>query len=84
EGCHGVIALGAVIKGETDHYDVIVRESASGLTGAALQAGRPIGNAVLAAHDLEQALARSDAGPANKGAEAAAALVDLVCKMGIS
>jgi 6,7-dimethyl-8-ribityllumazine synthase len=82
DGCHGVVAVGAVIKGETDHYEVIVRESAAGLTEASLVAGRPVGNAVLAAHDLAQALARSGPGPANKGAEAAAAVVDLVCKMG--
>ncbi|MGH8959279.1 MAG: 6,7-dimethyl-8-ribityllumazine synthase [Acidimicrobiia bacterium] len=82
DGCHGVIAVGAVIKGETDHYEVIVRESAAGLTQASLMAGRPLGNAVLAAHDLTQALARSEPGPANKGAEAAAAMVDLVCKVG--
>lgn len=81
DGCQGVIAVGAVIKGETDHYDVIVRESASGLTEASLLAGRPIGNAVLAAHDLDQALARSGPGPANKGAEAAAAVVDLLSKV---
>jgi 6,7-dimethyl-8-ribityllumazine synthase len=84
DGCQGVIAVGAVIKGETDHYEVIVRESAGGLTEASLQAGKPIGNAVLAAHDLEQALARSEPGPGNKGAEAAAAVVDLICKVGYS
>ncbi len=81
-GCSGVVAIGAVIKGETDHYEVIVRESAAGLTMAALSARRPVGNAVLAAHDYEQALVRSEPGPANKGAEAAAAVVDLACKAG--
>lgn len=70
-----VVAIGAVIKGETDHYDVIVAESASGLTRAALDAAKPITNAVLAAHSLEQALDRSEPGPGNKGAEAAAAAV---------
>ena len=66
-----VVAIGAVIKGETDHYEVIVRESASGLTRAALDAVKPVTNAVLAAHTLEQALDRSEPGPGNKGAEAA-------------
>ena len=84
DGCDGVIAVGAVIKGETDHYDVIVRSSAAGLTQASLMAGRPLGNAVLAAHDLTQALARSEPGPANKGSEAAAAVVDLVSRVGNS
>ena len=70
-----VVAIGAVIKGETDHYEVIVQESASGLTRAALDAVKPVTNAVLAAHTLEQALDRSEPGPGNKGAEAAAAAV---------
>ena len=71
----GVVAIGAVIKGETDHYEVIVEESASGLTRVALDAVKPVTNAVLAAHTLEQALDRSEPGPGNKGAEAATAAV---------
>jgi 6,7-dimethyl-8-ribityllumazine synthase len=70
-----VVAIGAVIKGETDHYEVIVGESASGLTRVALDAVKPVTNAVLAAHTLEQALDRSEPGPGNKGAEAAVAAV---------
>lgn len=70
-----VVAIGAVIKGETDHYEVIVNESASGLTRVALDALKPVTNAVLTAHTLEQALDRSEPGPGNKGAEAAAAAV---------
>jgi len=70
-----VVAIGAVIKGETDHYEVIVNESAAGLTRVALDANKPVTNAVLAAHTLEQALDRSEPGPGNKGAEAAVAAV---------
>lgn len=70
-----VVAIGAVIKGETDHYEVIVNESASGLARVALDAVKPVTNSVLAAHTLEQALDRSEPGPGNKGAEAAAAAV---------
>ena len=77
-GCSGVVAIGAIIRGETDHYDVIVRESAAGLSQVAITQGKPVGNAVLATEDLEQALARSESGPGNKGAEAAAAVIDLV------
>lgn len=79
-GCDGVIAVGAVIKGESDHYQVIVRESAAGLSRVALETRRPVGNAVLTVHDYEQALARSEPGPGNKGAEAAAAVIDLASK----
>jgi len=81
-GCAGVVAIGAVIRGETDHYEVIVRESAAGLNQVAISHGRPVGNAVLATEDLEQALARSEPGPGNKGAEAAAAVVDLARRLG--
>lgn len=84
DGCDGVIAVGAIIKGETDHYEVIVRSSAAGLIQASLIGGHPVANAVLAAHDLAQALARSEPGPANKGSEAAAAVVDLVARVGNS
>ncbi|MGH8874158.1 MAG: 6,7-dimethyl-8-ribityllumazine synthase [Acidimicrobiia bacterium] len=75
-GCEAVVAVGAVIEGETDHYRVVVRESAAGLTAVALQTGVPVGNAVLTVRELEQAVERSSPGPGNKGAEAArAALV---------
>jgi 6,7-dimethyl-8-ribityllumazine synthase len=74
-GADAVVAIGAVIKGETDHYDVIVNESASGLARVALDTGVAVTNAVLAAHTLEQALDRSEPGPGNKGAEAADAAV---------
>lgn len=76
-GCQGVVAIGAVIKGETDHYEVIVTESARGLNQVAIDEGRPVTNAVLAVHDYAQALERSEPGPGNKGAEAAAAVVTM-------
>ena len=78
-GCDAVIAVGAVIKGETDHYDVIVRESAAGLVRVALDHGVPVTNAVLAAHDFDQARDRSEPGAGNKGAEAANAAVAAAC-----
>lgn len=81
-GCDGVVAIGAVIKGETDHYDVIVHHSAAGLAQVALIHRIPVTNAVLAAHDLAQALDRSEPGPANKGAEAAVAAVATALRLG--
>jgi 6,7-dimethyl-8-ribityllumazine synthase len=77
-GCDGVVAVGAIIRGETDHYEVIVRESAAGLNQVALSRSKPVGNAVLAVDNVEQALARSEPGRGNKGAEAAWAVVDFV------
>ena len=75
KGCDAVIAIGTVIKGDTDHYDIVVRESAAGLSRVALDTGVPVTNAVLAVHDYEQALERAGSGRANKGYEAAAAAV---------
>jgi 6,7-dimethyl-8-ribityllumazine synthase len=83
-GCDAVIAIGAVIKGETDHYEVIVRESAAGLIRVALDHGLPVTNAVLAAHDFDQAHDRSERGPSNKGAEAAEAALAAAGLAGLS
>jgi len=74
-GCHAIVAIGVVIKGETDHYEIVVRESTSGVSRVALDTGVPIGNAILAVHDIDDALARSGPGEANKGAEAAGTAV---------
>lgn len=69
----GYVALGCVVKGETDHYDHICREAISGLMQVSLQFGLALGQGVLTVHRLDQALARSGQDGHNKGAEAAAA-----------
>jgi 6,7-dimethyl-8-ribityllumazine synthase len=74
-GCEIVVAVGAVIKGETDHYEFVAAESSRSLTEVALRAGRPVGNAVLTVRDYEHAVDRSLPGPSNKGREAAEAAV---------
>ena len=74
-GCDAAIAIGAVVKGDTDHYEIVVRESTAGIASVALDTGVPVGNAVLAVHEHQQALERSGAGAANKGVEAAEAAV---------
>lgn len=74
-GCDAVIAVGTVVKGETDHYDIVVRESASGISQVALTTGVPVANAVLAVHDYDLAVERAGSGEANKGVEAAQAAV---------
>ena len=73
-----VIALGAVVRGETDHYEHIARQAASGLLAAALETGVPVSFGVLTVTDEAQARARSAPGEANKGAEAARAAVAMV------
>lgn len=69
----GFIALGCIVRGETDHYDHICRESMSGLMQVALQYGVAMGTGLLTVHDIGQAVARSGADGHNKGAEAASA-----------
>jgi 6,7-dimethyl-8-ribityllumazine synthase len=73
-----VVALGAVIRGETDHYEHVAREAASGLARVALDTGVPVGFGVLTVEREEQALARSRPGRGNKGGEAARAAVAMV------
>jgi 6,7-dimethyl-8-ribityllumazine synthase len=62
-----------VVKGETDHYDHICRETIAGLMRLSLQFGLALGQGVLTVHRLDQARARSGRDGHNKGAEAAAA-----------
>jgi len=73
-----VVALGAVIRGDTDHYEHIAREAASGLAAVARETGTPMGFGVLTVASEEQALVRAAPGPGNKGAEAARAAVAMV------
>jgi 6,7-dimethyl-8-ribityllumazine synthase len=69
----GFVALGCVVRGETDHYDYICASAMNGLMNVALQYGICLGTALLTVDTLAQAEARSaETGP-NKGAEAAAA-----------
>ena len=69
----GFVALGCVVRGETDHYDHICRETMAGLMQLALQFGIALGSGVLTVDTIEQALERSRLDGHNKGAEAAAA-----------
>ena len=77
-GYDAIVAIGTVIKGDTDHYDIVVRESARGLTRVSLDTGVPVANAILAVHDYEHAVERAGSGEANKGVEAAEAAVRMV------
>lgn len=74
-GCAGVVAVGAVIKGETDHYDHVAAAATRGISDVALRTGAPVGNAVLTVREYEHAVERSRPGPGNKGAEAAEAVL---------
>ena len=74
-GCEAAVAIGAVIKGETDHYEHVATESVRGVAEVALRTGRPVGNAILTVHEYEHALERSRPGPGNKGGEATEAAI---------
>ena len=69
----GFVALGCIIRGETDHYEFICRATMEGLMSVALQFGIALGTGLLTCDTLVQAEARSSADGFNKGAEAAAA-----------
>jgi 6,7-dimethyl-8-ribityllumazine synthase len=71
----GFLLLGCVVKGETDHYDHICRETCRGVMDLAVETGEPIGFGLLTVATLEQAEARAQPGRHNKGAEAAHALI---------
>ncbi len=69
-----LIALGAIIRGETYHFEVVSNESARGVSEVQLQYGVPVANAILTTENDEQALARIDV----KGAEAAEVAIEMV------
>jgi 6,7-dimethyl-8-ribityllumazine synthase len=72
-----VIALGAVIRGGTPHFEYIAGECARGLSRVALEAGIPIAFGVLTTDSVEQALERAGGQNGNKGAEAAATALEM-------
>jgi 6,7-dimethyl-8-ribityllumazine synthase len=71
----GVAALGAVIRGETTHYDYVCEECARGLMDVQLQTGVPCGFGVLTVENLDQALARAGGDKRDSGRHAAEAVV---------
>ncbi|HUY63227.1 MAG TPA: 6,7-dimethyl-8-ribityllumazine synthase [Acidimicrobiales bacterium] len=73
-----VVALGAVIRGDTAHFDFVAGQCASGLARVALDTGVPVVFGVLTTENVEQALERSGPGPDNKGHEAAVTAVEMV------
>lgn len=72
---HAVVAIGAVIEGDTDHYRFVAAETFAGLGRVATDTGVPVASAVLTVRSVAHAEERAVAGPANKGYEAAHAAV---------
>ena len=77
-GCDGVVALGAIIRGETSHYDYVCNAVERGCSELSLQLGKPVGFGVLTTENDEQAMDRAGGKHGNKGAEAAQVTVEMV------
>lgn len=76
--CDAVIALGALIRGGTPHFDYIAAECTKGLGQISLQTGKPVAFGVLTVNSIEQAIERSGTKAGNKGAEAALTALEMV------
>ena len=71
-----ILALGAVIQGETPHFEIVAAESAKGIAQAALATKIPIINGILTTNTIDQAMARAGVKSGNKGFEAAMTAIE--------
>jgi len=78
DDCDAVIALGAVIRGGTPHFEYVAGECVKGLGQVSLDSGKPVTFGVLTVDSIEQAIERSGTKAGNKGAEAAITAVEMV------
>jgi len=76
--CDAIIALGAVIRGGTPHFDYVAGECTKGLAQVQMDTSTPIAFGVLTVDSIEQAIERSGSKAGNKGAEAAASALEMV------
>lgn len=74
---HAVIALGAVIRGSTAHFDYVAGEAAKGVAHAALETGVPVIFGILTTDTIEQAIERAGTKAGNKGFDAATAAIEM-------
>jgi 6,7-dimethyl-8-ribityllumazine synthase len=87
ERYNAIVALGAVIRGETPHFDFVAGEAARGLAQASAEFETPVGFGLLTCDNMEQAEARSGGEHGNKGWDAALAaleMADLFDRLGVS
>jgi 6,7-dimethyl-8-ribityllumazine synthase len=73
-----VVALGAVIRGETTHYDIVSEDSCRGLMQISLDYSMPFGNGIQTCENMEQTIARADKNQKNKGGGAARAALRML------
>ena len=74
----GIVALGAIIRGATPHFDFVASEATKGIASVSLDSGVPIGFGLLTTDSIEQAVERAGSKAGNKGVEAAAALLETI------
>ncbi len=74
----GIVALGAIIRGATPHFDFVASEATKGIASVSLDSGVPIGFGLLTTDNIEQAVERAGSKAGNKGVEAAAALLETI------
>jgi 6,7-dimethyl-8-ribityllumazine synthase len=74
----GIVALGAVIRGATPHFEYVCAEATKGLAHVSLQNGLPVGFGLLTTEDLNQAVERAGGKAGNKGADSAAAMLETI------
>jgi 6,7-dimethyl-8-ribityllumazine synthase len=74
---HAIICLGAVIKGDTPHFDYVSGEAARGIANASAETGVPIAFGVLTTNTVEQAVDRAGGKSGNKGADAALTAIEM-------
>ncbi|MGB5164448.1 MAG: 6,7-dimethyl-8-ribityllumazine synthase [Woeseiaceae bacterium] len=74
----GIIALGAVIRGGTPHFDYVAGECVRGIAAAAREHGIPVGFGILTVDSIEQAIERAGTKAGNKGYEAALAVIETI------
>lgn len=75
---NGIVALGAVIRGATPHFEFVANEATKGLAQVSLQSGVPVGFGLLTTDTIEQAVERAGTKAGNKGVDAAAALLETI------
>jgi len=78
----GIVCLGAIIRGETNHFDILCDDVIRGVSGVAAASGVPVAFGVLSAENVDQAMARAGGKNGNKGWESTLALIEMMSLWG--
>jgi 6,7-dimethyl-8-ribityllumazine synthase len=74
---HAIICLGAVIRGDTPHFDYVANEAAKGIAQVSMSTGKPVIYGVITADSIEQAIERAGTKAGNKGWDAALSAIEM-------